>query len=209
MGVPHRTDAVAIVTANAIVDAWLFPVVRGASDNPSWFEVLGPQELARVRRLGRQADRDRAVCARLAARIEVGCRLGINAADVRLDDRGPPAVDGTYVTVSWSHSGNWIALALGSDRSVGIDIEQVPAHLDLRALEELDVHSLAEFVALEAASKATACEHDGAWPPGVAVRRLSAPDGYVAAAAARGEDWRVELHVRSPLRIVEGLVDAC
>jgi hypothetical protein len=197
------------VSSSAIVDAWLFPVVHGASDDPSLFEVLGRDERARVARLGRRADRDRAVSARLAARIEAGRRLGISAAAVPLDDRGPPVIQGADVTVSWSHSGNWIALALASDRAVGIDIEQVPAHLDLRALEELDVHSLAEFVALEAASKATACEHDGAWPPGVAVRRLSAPDGYVAAVAARDRDWRVELHVRSPLRIVEGLVDAC
>jgi phosphopantetheinyl transferase len=197
------------VIAAPMVHAWLFPVVQGAADDPAMLSVLGHREIERVGRLGWRRDRDRAVCARVAARIEAGRRLGIAACEVPLDDDGPPSFRGVDTTVSWSHSGHWIALALGCGRPVGIDIEEEPEHLDLDALAELDVRSLEEFVALEAASKATACVYGGAWPPGVALRRLSAPRGYVAAVASTGSDWKVELHMRSPLHIVEHTMAAC
>ena len=163
-------------------------------------------------RLGLRADRDRATCARVAARIEIGRRLGVAAADVPLEaSGGPPSIRGADTFVSWSHSGRWLALALAAGRAVGIDIEEVPQRLDLAPLAELDVWSLDDFVALEAASKATACAYDGAWPPGVAVRRLSAPSGYVAAVAvaAHRDDWTVEVHMKSPLHIIEGSLTAC
>jgi hypothetical protein len=193
-----------------VVETWLFPVVSGASEDPATVAVLGRREMERVARLGFQADRDLATCARVAARIEVGRRMGVAAADVPLDDGdGPPSIHGLDTTVSWSHSGRWLGLALASGRAVGIDIEAMPEHLDLAPLAELDVWSLDDFVALEAASKATACAYDGAWPPGVGVRRLTAPSGYAAAVAARGDDWKVELHMRSPLHIIEGSRTAC
>jgi hypothetical protein len=187
------------VTAPSVVDAWLFPLERGAATDPAMLSVLSRRETERVARLGWAIDRDRAVCARVAARMEAARRLGIAAADVPLDDEGPPSIHGDDTTLSWSHSGRWIALAFASARPVGIDIEEMPAQLDLDALARRGVHSLDEFVALEAASKATACAYDGAWPPGIATRRISAPHGYASAVASSGDDWRIELHMRSPL----------
>jgi hypothetical protein len=105
----------------------------------------------------------------------------------------------TDLTVSWSHSGDWIALAIADGLPVGIDIEKVPDQLDLAALAEIGVASLEEFVALEAASKATKCVYAPSWPPDITVRRLAAPQRYVAAVAAPGDEWIVELHMRSPL----------
>ena len=95
--------------------------------------------------------------------------------------------------VSWSHSGGWIALAISDDRGVGIDIEQIPEPVPIRALARIGVSSIAEFVALEAASKATACVFGGRWPSGVEIRRLAAPEGYCAAVAAPGMGWRLSL----------------
>jgi hypothetical protein len=182
------------------VDAWMFSVRPGAAEDPELREVLGPDESDRIARLGLASDRDRAVCARVAARTVLGRRRAIPAADVplRLGDGGP-TVDDSDTSVSWSHSGEWVALAISDRRRVGIDIEEIPARLDLGALAELGVGSLEEFVGLEAASKATDCVYGGAWPPDVTVRRLSAPDRYVAAVAAPGDDWTVEVHMRSPL----------
>jgi hypothetical protein len=181
------------------IDAWLLPVVRGAADVPGFVAVVGPDDTEKISRLGLPRDRDRAVSARVAARTEIGRRLGIPAADVPLvgDDRR--WIAGSDVTVSWAHSGDWIALAIAHALPVGIDIEKVPDQLDLGALAEIGVASLEEFVGLEAASKATDCVYAPAWPPHITVRRLAAPRQYVAAVAAPGDEWKVEVHMRSPL----------
>jgi hypothetical protein len=185
------------------IDAWLFPLVRGAAINASFVAVLGPGDAARVARIGPSIDRDRSVCARVAARVEVGRRLRMPAHLVPLASVDAPYVIGHETTVSWSHSGDWLALAIADELDVGIDIERAPDRFDLAALADLAVGSLEEFVGLEAASKATACAYNGAWPPGVGTRRLAAPHGYAASVAAPGHDWRVELHMRSPLEYVE------
>jgi hypothetical protein len=189
------------------VDAWLFPVVPGAAEERSFVAVLSADDSMRVGELGHAVDRDRAVCARVAARTELGARLSMPPHLVPLTSRGCPSVVGLDVTVSWSHSGEWIALALARDLAVGIDIEQTPDRFDLAAVAEFGVTSLYDFVALEAASKATACAYEGAWPPGVTTRRLAAPHGYVAAVAAPGDAWNVELHMRSPLEHRIGAMD--
>ena len=181
------------------VDAWVFPVVPDAARDPAFVALLGPDDARRVSQLGRSADRDRSVCARVAARTELGRRLGVAADRVPLVGGGRPSIADTDATVSWSHSGQWIALAIARGLPVGIDIEKTPDRLDLGALAELRVASLEDFVGLEAASKATACLYEGAWPPDVTVRRLAAPQHYVAAVAAPGDEWGVELHMRSPL----------
>jgi phosphopantetheinyl transferase len=184
---------------NVRIDAWVLPVVCGAAEEPAFVAVVGPEDTEKIVRLGRACDRDRAVSARVAARTAIGRRLGIAAADVPLvgDDRR--WIADTDMTVSWSHSGDWIALAIAQDLPVGIDIEKVPNRLDLSALSEIGVASLEEFVGLEAASKATGCVYAPSWPPDVTVRRLAAPQQYVAAVAAPGDEWNVELHMRSPL----------
>jgi hypothetical protein len=188
------------------IDAWMLRVVPGAADDPAFVAVVGPDDTEKIARLGPRADRDRAVCARVAARTEIGRRLALPAASVPLvgDDRR--WIAGTDLTMSWSHSGDWIALAIAHNLSVGIDIERFPDRLDVGALAEIGVASLEEFVGLEAASKATGCVYAPSWPPDVTVRRLAAPQQYVAAVAAPGDEWNVELHMRSPLegRIEEG-----
>ena len=137
-----------------------------------------------VARIGPAVDRDRSVCARVAARLEVGRRLRMPARLVPLVSVDAPYVIGRETTVSWSHSGDWLALAIADELDIGIDIERAPDRFDVAVLAELEVGSLEEFVGLEAASKATACAYRGKWPPGVGVRRLAAPHGYAAAVAA-------------------------
>lgn len=177
------------------VDAWLHPVQVGISTDPGSLAVLATGERDRVAALGFSADRDRAVTARLVARTELGRRLGVPAAEVPLtsSEGEGPVVPGWSGGVSWSHSGSWIALAVSDDRPVGIDIEKIPEPVPVRALTRIGVASIAEFVDLEAASKATACAFGGRWPAGVQVRRLPAPDGYCAAVAAYGSDWVLNL----------------
>ncbi|MEO6121990.1 MAG: hypothetical protein ABIW46_09050 [Acidimicrobiales bacterium] len=178
---------------SSVVEVWLVAVTPGAAADPSVLAQLGPGEVEDLSSLGFAADRDRAVCARVAARVELGRRLGLDPAAVPLLTRSgrPPAVAGHDVGVSWSHSGAWVALAVGQGRAVGVDIEQVPAQpVPPDALAAVGAGSLEEFVALEAAGKAAGRGLAGEWPEGVTARPLRAPPGYVAAVAAYG-DFRI------------------
>lgn len=188
------------------VDVWLLAVPPGAGDDPAVLGLLSPAERLRVAGMEHPAVRAGSAAARAAARIVLGRLLGQAPGDVGLESEGRPLVSDASgvpsgVWVSWSHSGGWVALAT-SRHPVGIDIEQVPERLPARGLAFLGVASLDEFAGLEAASKATGCAFGGRWPPGIAWRRLAAPAGYVAAVAAPGERWDIEVHRRSPLDTV-------
>ena len=167
-----------------LVEVWFVPVGRTAPVGD-----LTRAEVERISTLGFAADRDRAVTARSAARRRLGERLGLAPRDVPLrTDRdlsnGRPVVAGTDLRVSWSHSGAWVALALADGLDVGVDVEELTGALDV------DVEGL---VAREAAGKAAGVGLFGTVPVGVEVRALPAPVGYVAAVAAVGADWTVEI----------------
>jgi phosphopantetheinyl transferase len=175
----------------------LVPVVAGAAEDPLLLARLGDTDWDAVFSLGFAADRDRAVTARAAARIELGRRLGVQPRLVRLRTPemtgGRPVVEGTSIGVSWSHSGAWVALALSQSGPVGVDLELVPDRLPLEALARLGVPSLEDFVAREAAGKATGEGLAGGRPAGVSVRPFEAPPGYLGAVAAAGDDWSLDI----------------
>lgn len=179
-----------------VVRVTLEPVAPGAAEDLRLLEWLGPGELELISTLGFAADRDRAVTARAAARMELGRRLGTHPRMVPLlgaDARGVRAtVAATDLTVSWSHSHDWVALAVAQGRAVGVDIERRPERLPVTALQRIGVQSLREFVAREAAGKVTGTGLGADWPAGVTARSLRAPDGYLAAVAALGDDWTVD-----------------
>jgi hypothetical protein len=177
-----------------VVDVWLVPVVAGAANDPALCSLLGAGERDAVASLGFAADRDRAVTARAAARRELGHRLGVHPRHVPLVIRGRAVVAGADVGVSWSHSGTWVALALAADRAVGIDIEAVPRLVPYEALALMGARSVEDFVAAEAAGKATGRGLVSPTSADLRVCRLSAPAGYLAAVAAPGDDWSVDLH---------------
>ena len=103
------------------------------------------------------ADRDRSVTAHAAARRALGQRLGMHPRRVPLETSpsGQPRVEGSVIGVSWSHSGRWVALAIVQEGAVGVDIERRPDIIPVKALRALGLESLEEFVAREAAGKAT------------------------------------------------------
>lgn len=176
-----------------VVDVHLVPVLPGAADDPVVLERLGDGEREAIHALGFAADRDRAVTARAAARLELGRRLGLHPRLVPLAcsdaTGGRPTVGGTDIAISWSHSGGWVALALARGRPVGVDIERIPERAPVRALARIGLSSLRDFVAREAAGKVTGDGLALGWPPEIHVRPFSAPAGYLAAVAAPGDDW--------------------
>ena len=175
------------------IEVLLVRVVPGAADDPRTVELVGAPERDAIRSLGFSADRDRAVTARAAARLELGRRLGTRPTLVPLitpeRSGGRPFVQGSSIGISWSHSGEWVALALAVDRPVGIDIELVPKPLPVKALAWIGAESLWDFVAREAAGKASGCGLAGQCSSDVRVRRFETPTDYLGAVAAPGDDW--------------------
>jgi hypothetical protein len=180
-----------------VVHVQLVPVVPGAADDPVLVGRLGAGERETIGSLGFAADRDRAVTARAAARLELGRWLGRQPRLVPLLSSdvtgGRPVIRGTNIQISWSHSGSWVALSLARGRPVGVDIELLPEPIPVGALRRIGLRSMEDFVAREAAGKVTGQGLTTTWPSGVSVRLFEAPAGYLGAAAALGEDWSLEL----------------
>ena len=196
MGVPDPAGRAAV----SDVEVLLVRVVPGAADDPRMVEVLGARERESIQSLGFSADRDRAVTARAAARLELGRRLGTQPTLVPLSTPelrgGRPFVRGARIGISRSHSGEWVALALAVGCPVGVDIELVPNPTPVKAIALIGAESLWDFVAREAAGKATGCGLAGPWPPDVLVRPFETPAGYLGAVAAPGDDWSLRVAPR-------------
>jgi hypothetical protein len=177
-------------------------VIPGASEDPLLLDRLGIGEREAIGTLGFAADRDRAVTARAAARLEVGRRLGVHPRVVPLLPEGiaggRPCVAGASIGLSWAHSGAWVALALTTGQPVGVDIEAMPERVPLKALERIGLSSIHDFVAREAAGKVWGQGLEGSWPLDVSVRPFRAPIGYLGAVAAPGSEWTVELQSLEP-----------
>jgi hypothetical protein len=170
------------------IDVAFVRVEPGAATDPMTMADLAPAEHELVHRLGMAADRDRRATAHAAARRALGHWLGVHPRRVPLamSSSGQPVLLATRIGVSWSHSGRWVALAIARDGTIGVDIERRPSEIPMRALRMLGLASIEEFVAREAAGKATGEGLGVCCPDGVVVEPLRAPDGYVAAVAALG-----------------------
>ena len=184
------------------IEVQLVPVVGGAADDPVLTGRLGAADREAIGRLGFATDRDRAVTERAAVRLELGRRLGVHPRLVPLlapeVTGGRPVVGGTTIGIGWAHSGAWVALALAGDRPVGIAIEAVPNRVPVESLAAIGLSSIEDFVAREAAGRATGEGLRESWPRNVCVRPFEAPAGYLGAVAAPGHDWTIELKPFEP-----------
>ncbi|MFH9725734.1 4'-phosphopantetheinyl transferase family protein [Streptomyces sp. NPDC017254] len=97
--------------------------------------ILDATESERAGKFVRPADRDRYRVAHVVLRELLGAYLGEDPAAVRLvrepcpgcgDDHGRPAVAGTPLHFSLSHSGGAVLLGF-ADTPIGVDIEEEPA----------------------------------------------------------------------------------
>lgn len=88
-----------------------------------------------------------------SARAWIEPRLALPAGALPRDARGRPSTGSDEADVNWSHSGDWLAVALGRDVRVGVDIEVLRARRDPLALAGRYFHP-AEAAALAALSPA-------------------------------------------------------
>jgi 4'-phosphopantetheinyl transferase len=104
--------------------------------------LLAPADLMRRARLRQPADRHRLTAAAAVLRLVVGAHLGVPPARVEIDrtcpgcggQHGKPRLPGLHVSVS--HSAGAVAVAVGPDGPLGIDVEEIGPH-DPAELERL------------------------------------------------------------------------
>jgi 4'-phosphopantetheinyl transferase len=169
--------------------------------------LLAPDELARMRRFARPADRLRYLTAWSLVRRTLAELSGRHPADLRFDrtcplcghaSHGKPRLVDSPWEFSLSHAGDRVLLAVAENRPVGVDVEPADAPVDTVA--HLVLHPddppvtgpelVRIWVRKEAIAKVTghglarpmtsfAASPD---PPGLVVRDLP-DDGYLAALA--------------------------
>ena len=124
---PPTTDDVAVLVFDTA--AWLDQVVAAE-------HLLDTGECQRAARFRFAHDRVAYVLAHAMWRSVLGWCLGCEAAAVRITSTstGQPQLPGTPWATSLSHSGSWVAVAVGRTAVVGVDIERSPP---LRALNDL------------------------------------------------------------------------
>jgi len=106
--------------------------------------VLSPKEQGKAARFHRDADRQSSIAARGALRVLLSGYTGVPASEIefRYSENGKPhlvpqparlpggaegcrrAACGT-VSFNVSHSGDWVVLAFGRNRNIGVDIEKI------------------------------------------------------------------------------------
>ncbi|HYN97826.1 MAG TPA: 4'-phosphopantetheinyl transferase superfamily protein [Pilimelia sp.] len=124
-------------------------------------DLLDPVERSRKARLRRSEDQQRFLLGASLLRRVAGAYLGVHPAMVQVDRRcagcgephGKPAVPGSDLELSLSHSGDVVVLAAARHTPLGIDVEEVAA---ARKPDELAAHVLAarERAALDALAPA-------------------------------------------------------
>lgn len=98
--------------------------------------LLDRRERTRAARFRFRRDRDTYTLAHAAWRVALGACLDIDPREVPLATTadGQPRLAGAALSTSLSHSGNLVALTVCPAATVGVDIEQWPARIDLEAL---------------------------------------------------------------------------
>ncbi|WP_336318694.1 4'-phosphopantetheinyl transferase family protein [Streptomyces lavendofoliae] len=131
---------------------------------PALLELLDDRERARHDAFVRARDRALYLTAHALARQLVAAQLGVEPARVRYtqecphcdrpEPHGKPRVAGAALELSWSHSGDRVAVALSLAGPVGVDVEEVAgegkaAELSAFALSAVERAELARLPAGE------------------------------------------------------------
>lgn len=97
---------------------------------------LDAREGLRANRFRFERDRTTYVLAHACWRIALGVSLGMETAQVPLliAASGQPTLPGTGMATSLSHSGSWVAIAIGNVVTIGVDIESTPTRGALATL---------------------------------------------------------------------------
>ena len=97
---------------------------------------LNETELARAARFHGEGDRETAVASRGALRVLLAGYSGAAPTDIvfRYSENGKPRAVDTGVDFNVSHSGEWIVLAIGKERQIGVDVEEIRRNVDVDSI---------------------------------------------------------------------------
>ena len=115
---------------------------------PEWVRYLDSGERQRLDRFRRPADRNRFLLGSCLVRALVAARQAVAPGRVGLDrtcpdcqePHGKVRVVGDDLSVSVSHSGDWVLVAATVEGEVGVDVESVDPALETGPLARLTLH---------------------------------------------------------------------
>lgn len=125
-------------------------ISRARAALPAYAALLGEEERAQAGRLRQSADRDRFVLGRGLARLLLAQATGRQPRALALtrDEHGKPRLeDAQGLEFNIAHSGDLVAVAIGRDCELGIDVERHRQGLDTVAIGRL-VFTEAEMAGL-------------------------------------------------------------
>ncbi len=98
--------------------------------------LLSVEEQEKAARFHRDADRQSSIAARGALRVLLSGYAGTPAAEIKFSysENGKPHVAHSWVDFNVSHSADWVVLAFGRDRNIGVDVEKIKPTADLLSI---------------------------------------------------------------------------
>jgi 4'-phosphopantetheinyl transferase len=111
----------------------VFDSIRWTAHAAAAERLLDAVERERAARFRFDHDRSAYLLAHAMWRVALGVCLQREAAAVPLlsSPSGQPRLPGTSLATSLSHSGSWVAIAIGGSATLGVDIERSPARFAL------------------------------------------------------------------------------
>lgn len=113
--------------AKESVHIWGVHVPQISDQIDALYELLSTPEQKKAQRFHRKADRDLSIAARGALRVLLGgyTKRSPAALTFSLSENGKPHLANSHLAFNVSHSGEWAVIAMGRERSIGVDIEQI------------------------------------------------------------------------------------
>lgn len=98
--------------------------------------MLSEKEQAKAARFHREADRQSSIAARGALRTLLSSYIGVSAKEIQFhySENGKPHVSDSDIGFNVSHSADWVVLAFGRNRNIGVDIEQIKQEMDVEGV---------------------------------------------------------------------------
>ncbi len=98
--------------------------------------VLCEKEQQKAARFHRECDCHSSIAARGALRLLLSAYSGTPAGKIKFQylENGKPYVAGTEIGFNVSHSGDWVVLAFGHNRNIGVDVEKIRRDMDVMSI---------------------------------------------------------------------------
>ena len=98
--------------------------------------MLSEKEQAKAARFRQDADRKSSIAARGALRILLSGYTGIPTTEIAFNysENGKPHLIDSDVDFNVSHSGEWVVLAFGRNRNIGVDVEKIKWEMDVLSI---------------------------------------------------------------------------